>query len=64
MIDYAYVWIIVVIRIVVHTWMSIILSKSLVCGGKAAGDPIYKHRELVGSRILLSVCTHGFGWLD
>ena len=31
-------------------------SKGSRCGGKAAGDPIYKHLGLVGSRILLSVC--------
>ena len=52
--------IIILFRIDVHTWKSVILSKSLRCGGKAAGDPIYKHQGLVESRILLSVCMYSF----
>ena len=35
------------------------LTKSLRCGGKAAGDPIYKHLGFDESRILLSVCICG-----
>ena len=33
-------------------------SVGLRCGGKAAGDPVYKHQGLKESRILLNVCTY------
>ena len=34
------------------------LSMGLRCGGKAAGDPVYKHQGPEESRILLSVYTY------
>ena len=37
-------------RIDVHTWKSTLLSKGLRCGGKAAGDPVYKHQGLFESK--------------
>ena len=46
------------IRIVVHTWKSVMPSMGLRCGGKAAGDPVYKYQGPEESRILLSVYTY------
>ena len=39
------------IRIVVHTWKTMIHLMSCRCGGKAAGDPIYKHQRPFKSSI-------------
>ena len=49
------------VRIVVYIWRTLMPLKGWRCGGKAAGDPIYKHLGLEESKILLSVCTYRIG---
>ena len=39
-------------RLVVYIWRTVMPLKGWRCGGKAAGDPIYKHQRLFKSSIV------------